>query len=117
MKTLRLAALGMLAMAAILLSPTHADAWWRGGVWVEGPGPIIVGPPVVYPPPPVYYAPPPVVYAPPPQVYDPQADAQAAVVGSCAAGAYVCPLARPLPVNSACSCPANRGGRVAGMAR
>ncbi|MBV9755721.1 MAG: hypothetical protein JO047_01580 [Alphaproteobacteria bacterium] len=35
---------------------------------------------------------------------------------SCFAGAYVCPLDRSLPVGTRCSCPSNRGGRVAGQA-
>jgi len=46
-----------LAAAVPLTMPSHAHAWWRGGVWIGVP-PIVVGPPA-------YYAPPPVVYAPP----------------------------------------------------
>jgi hypothetical protein len=51
--------------AALLLPlglPSHAHAYWRGGVWVG------VGPAVPYYPPPPVYVPPPVIYAPPPPV-------------------------------------------------
>ncbi|MBV9782206.1 MAG: hypothetical protein JO264_00145 [Acidisphaera sp.] len=51
------------AVAAALLLPltisSHANAWWRGGVWI-GVAPA----PYYYAPQPVYVAPPPVVYAP-----------------------------------------------------
>jgi hypothetical protein len=56
-------------VAAMLVLPRPAFAWWHGG-W--GPGlsvgiviPPILPPPVYYPPPPIYYAPPAAYYAPP----------------------------------------------------
>jgi hypothetical protein len=114
MRKVRFAALAVLAVGAAYL-PATAHAWWRGGVWVGVPFSYVA-------PPPVYYAPPPVVYAPPPVVYDPNApqpgyqQPQVASAGSCAAGAYICPLDQPLQPGSPCSCPANRG-RVSGYAR
>src|SRR4051812_2361470 len=55
-------------LIALALS-NQADAYWRGGVWIEpAPPPYYYAPPpVVVAPPPTYYAPPPpVVYQPPP---------------------------------------------------
>lgn len=62
-----------------------------------------------YAPPPVVYAPPPVVYAPPPPVYARPPVSAAGPEGRCFAGAYVCPLDRPVPVGAPCSCPTNFG--------
>ena len=64
------------------------------------------GPPVVFAPAPVVYASPPVVYTQPPPY-------NAAPSGRCYAGAYVCPLKRPIAVGSPCSCPTNTA-RAAG---
>jgi hypothetical protein len=63
--------------------------------------------------PPPGYAAPPSGYAQPPAASGGQAGAPGY---SCFAGAYVCPLDRSLPVGGKCSCPSNRGGRVAGQA-
>ena len=52
-------------MLAVTL-PSHADAHWRGGVWV-GPAPALPygAPPLAYVPPPVIHTlPPPVAYLP-----------------------------------------------------
>ena len=79
-------------------------------------------PPFYYPLPPVYYAPaPPVYYTPPPVTYTPPAYGGGAVspgatVGSCYAGAYVCPLETRLAAGTTCWCPNNRGGRAYGRA-
>ncbi len=127
MRNLRFAALAALVVGAALLLPGTANAWWRGGVWIGVPLPYVVPPPVYYAPPPVAYGAPPVVYDPnAPQVYDPNVQGQyqgqypgqpqMASAGSCAAGAYVCPLDTPLQPGTPCSCPANRG-RVSGYAR
>jgi len=74
-------------------------------------GPPVYAPPPVYYPPPMYYAPPPpVVYAPPPQSYSPSPAGQ-----SCYAGAYYCPMERPVAPGSGCYCTVN-GSRVWGRA-
>lgn len=79
-------------------------------------------PPFYYWPPPVFYTPaPPVFYTPPPVTYAPPAYGRAAVgpgatVGSCNAGAYVCPLETRLAPGTTCWCPTNRGGRAYGRA-
>ena len=77
------------------------------------PGPYYYPPPAYYPPPPVYYSPPPpVVYTPPPQTYS-----QAPSGGqSCNAGAYVCPMERPVASGASCYCSGNGGQRVWGRA-
>ncbi len=95
-----------LAFAALsgVVSPSPAQAWWRGGVWVGVAPPLYFGPPI-YAPPPVYYAPPPVVYAPQPFYVAPPPRYAA----TCYAGPYSCPLQPPGPSGSACSCPANQG--------
>ncbi len=70
--------------------------------------PYFYRPPVVYyPPAPVYYAPPAAYAAPPSYV--------AGRTGACNAGSYVCPLRVPLSPGTACSCPANNGGRAYGQ--
>jgi hypothetical protein len=105
---------------AVLVLPAAAHAWWRGGVFFGFP-PIVpyyyVPPPVVYAPPAVVYPPP--AYPPPPAYYPPPAAAQqpqegASAAPACRAGAYVCPLEKPAPIGSPCSCPTNSGGRAAG---
>lgn len=88
----------------LIAVPHEAQAWWRGGYGYGGGfaffGPrVYIGPPVVYAPPQVYYAPAPVYAA-----------------RGCFAGAYVCPLERPSPINATCSCPTNNG-RAYGGAR
>ena len=100
--------LGVLALAA----PAHARVFIGVGV----PLPFY-GPPPMYYPPPVYYAPQPYYYAPPPPVvYTPPAAAPA-YRQSCDAGAYVCPLERPLSAGLPCYCIGNNGQRVNGNAR
>lgn len=101
------------ATLSAVLAPSPAQAWWRGGVWVGVAPPLYYAPPY-YPPPPVYYAPPPPVYyaPPPPVVYTPPnfyAAPQQQYSQSCYAGPYTCPLQRPAPAGSACSCPSNQG--------
>ncbi len=121
MHRLRIGILALLVIVAGTL-PHAANAYWRGGVFFGFPAfSYYVAPPVYYAPPPVVYAPPPVVYAPPSAYANPQASSQADAysqdgAGSCSAGAYICPLDRPLQPGAACSCPANRG-RVSGFAR
>jgi hypothetical protein len=116
----------LLALAtAAMLAPVAAHAQWhRGGVFFGFAPPIVVGPPVYYAPPPVYYAPPPAYYAAPgypppgyppagypPAGYPPTASEAGA---SCYAGAYVCPLERPGPPNTQCSCPTRDGRQILG---
>ena len=105
----------VIATGILLLSPMHpARAYGFIGFGFGFPvfAPVypfapFYGPRVVFAPAPVFYAPPPVVYAAPPPY--------AAPPGRCYAGAYVCPLRRPLTVGSRCSCPtdtARAAGRV-----
>ena len=76
LRSFRPAAVASVAVAAMLMLPHSAFAWWHGG-W--GPGlsvgivipPILPPPPVYYAPPPVYYTPAPVYSAPPGQVWIP----------------------------------------------
>jgi hypothetical protein len=87
--------------------------WWGPGVaFGLGLGAIAAAPYYYYPPP-YYYSPPPVIYAPP-QTYSP------APVGgggqSCYAGAYVCPMDRPVATGAGCYCLGNGGQRVLGRA-
>ncbi|MBV9783230.1 MAG: hypothetical protein JO264_05370 [Acidisphaera sp.] len=108
--------LGAASLGAALLPialPSPAHAWWRGGVWIGVPFPgVVIAPPVYAPP---VYAPPPVVYAPQQEYYgQDQGYAPAAPSGAtCYAGQYVCPLQRPVPSGTTCSCPGN-AGRVFG---
>ena len=108
-----------LAASPLLLSPS-AEA--RGGVFL-GFG---VGVPVYpaypyYPPgyyPPAYY--PPTVYPAYPGYAAPYPVAPPAYVAprpagqACYAGAYVCPMDRPVAAGDACSCPAQGGQRAWG---
>jgi hypothetical protein len=129
----RTIALGILAGATALavsgvIVPTPALAWWRGGVWVGGPGyypryygprPYYYAPPVVVAPPPTYYAPPPVIYAapPPPPVYYPPAPAPYPVAArTCYAPALNCPMEVPRAPGSACYCSDATGDRSYGTA-
>jgi hypothetical protein len=107
----------------------HGGGWhggWHGGRGCCWGGPFALGLglgalggayaygyPYAYPPP-VYYPPPPVYYAPPPQTYS-----QAPVPGggqSCYAGAYFCPMERPVASGASCYCPGNNGERIWGKA-
>lgn len=114
MSTARRILLAALAASPLLLPPP-AEA--RGGVFLGfGVGvpvypaypyfPPAYYPPAVYPAYPGYAAPYPV--APPP--YVPVRPAGQ----SCYAGAYVCPLDRPVAAGDACSCPARGGQRAWG---
>jgi hypothetical protein len=90
--------------------------WWPGVAFGLGLGAIAAAP--YYYAPPGYY-PPPVSYAPPQAYYPPQAYSQAPVGGggqSCYAGAYVCPMDRPVATGASCYCPGNDGQRVGGRA-
>ncbi|HVB68098.1 MAG TPA: hypothetical protein VNE67_09620 [Acetobacteraceae bacterium] len=79
-------------------------------------GPPAYYPPFGYYPPPIYY-PPPVYYPPPPPVvYAPPDSGPAPASASCNAGAYVCPLERPLPAGARCWCRDNSGHQVFGHA-
>jgi hypothetical protein len=100
----------------------HGGCCFRGGFWWPGVSlglgfgaPYYYPPPFYYPSPPVYYAPPQAYYQPPPQAYS-----QAPPVGSggqsCYAGAYVCPMDRPVATGASCYCPGNNGQRVGGRA-
>jgi len=48
-----------IVLGCLLIVPTAAHAWWRGGAYV-GFAPVVVGPPAYYYPRPVIYGPPPV---------------------------------------------------------
>jgi hypothetical protein len=118
----RKTAIAVLAGAAALtvsgvVVPKPALAWWRGGVWVSGPGyypyygprPYYYAPPIVVAPPPVYYAPPPVIYAappPPPVYYPPQPSTYPVVARTCYAPALTCPMEVPRSPGSTCYCSA-----------
>jgi len=96
------------ALAACVVAPSAAHAWWRVGFgfvpfYVPFPAPVYVAPPVYY------YGPP-----PPPVAYEPAPAAPAVATPACYAGAYVCPLERATPVGSPCSCPTNNNGRIGG---
>jgi hypothetical protein len=130
-------------MTPALLSPRHAvamvaaalvlSAWAapaaQARIWVGVGVPFVAPmpyypPPFYYPPPPVYYPPPPVYYPPPPPiVYTPPQytpapyTANPAPVGqTCYAGAYTCPMERPIASGSACYCLSNGGQHVPGRA-
>jgi len=113
--------LPLLTVAAVsLLASAPAKAWWSGGIGFGfAPAPYFYNyappppPPVVVAPPP-YYAPPPAVPAPP--VTAPPPTAAVPYGSTCFAGVYVCPLARPQPVGSDCSCP-GLGAPSYGMVR
>ena len=118
----------LLAMAAAVLVPVTADAYWRGG-WGGGWGwrggwccgvyfgvsPMYVAPPpyYYYPPPPVYVAPP---YPVQQQPYAQDTGQPPPPAQACYAGQWVCPLDRPTLSGNACSCNGTNG-RVWGRAR
>jgi hypothetical protein len=131
MATAVLAGAAVLAISGVVV-PKPAMAWWRGGVWVAGPGyypyrpyygprPYYYAPPIVVAPPPTYYAPPPVVYAapPPPPVYYPPSPSPYPVVAArtCYAAVLSCPMEVPRAPGSACYCSDAAGGRSYGSAR
>ena len=105
------------AMAGLAGSSAQARVFIGVGIPLYGPG--FYPPPVYYPPPPVYYAPPPPVYYTPPQGNTVTAPANAGQVGAiqvCYAGAYVCPMDRPIAPGGSCYCPGNGGQKVWGRA-
>jgi hypothetical protein len=130
----RVMAVAVLTGAAVLtvsgvVTPNPALAWWRGGVWIAGPGPYrpyyapprpyyYAPPPIVVAPPPVYYAPPPVVYsAPPPPVYYPPPPAAYPVVArACYTPALNCAMEVPRAPGSTCYCSDSSGDRNYGTA-
>ena len=130
----RMMATAFLAGAAALtiggmVIPTPALAYWRGGVWVAGPGyypyrgyygprPYYYAPPIVVAPPPIYYAPPPVVYAPPPPpVYYPPPTAPYPVAArTCYAASLSCPMEVARAPGSTCYCSDSTGDRSYGTA-
>ncbi len=97
-------------------SPALARVFVGIGIPFYGPG--YYPPPVYYPPPPVYYPPPPPVYYTPPQSYVPAPvpSAQSGGGQACYAGAYVCPMDRPVLIGSTCYCLGNGGQKVWGRA-
>ena len=130
------------AMAGLAGSSAQARVFIGVGIPLYGPGfyppPVYYPPPPVYyapppppvyyaPPPPVYYAPPPPVYYTPPQSYAPAPDLAPARIGranagqagagqACYAGAYVCPMDRPVASGGSCYCAGNGGQKVWGRA-
>jgi hypothetical protein len=125
-----LAGAGALTVSGVVV-PKPALAWWRGGVWVGGPGPYrpyYAPRPYYYPPRPYYYAPPPVVvvpppyYAPPPVVYaapPPPAyyPPPSAVARTCYAASFSCPMEVPRAPGTTCYCSDSGGNRNYGTAR
>ena len=101
------------ATAAIGSSVAQARVFVGIGVPFYGPG-FYAPPPVYYPPPPVYYPPPPPVMYTPPQVYTPPPPSAGAQM--CYAGAYSCPMDRPVAPGGGCYCLGNGGQRVWGRA-
>jgi hypothetical protein len=101
--------------ACLAVSPANAGVFIGLGIPFYGPG--FYGPgyypgPYYYPPPAYYPPPPPVVYAPP-QAYAP---AHAGAGQMCYAGAYVCPMDRPVATGGGCYCLGNGGQHVWGRA-
>jgi hypothetical protein len=122
-----LAGAAALTVSGVVI-PKPAMAWWRGGVWVSGPGyypyygprPYYYAPPIVVAPPPVYYAPPPVIYAappPPPVYYPPQPSTYPVVARTCYAPTLTCPMEVPRSPGSTCYCSDATGDRSYGTAR
>jgi hypothetical protein len=107
------------AMVGLSGAPAHARVWIGFGFPFYGPA---FYPPPYYYPPPAYYPPPPVVYAPPqnysqaPQQNYSQAPSQSGGGQACYAGAYVCPMERPVASGASCYCAGNGGQRVWGQA-
>jgi hypothetical protein len=101
------------AFFGLAARPASARVFVGIGIPFYGPG--FYGPgfypgPYYYPPP--AYAPPP-VYAPPPQAYAPPPGGPGQ---QCYAGAYVCPMDRPVAAGGGCYCLGNGGQRVWGKA-
>ena len=101
--------------ACLAVSPADAGVFVGVGIPFYGPG--FYGPgyypsPYYYPPPAYYPPPPPVVYAPP-QDYSP---AHTGAGQMCYAGAYVCPMDRPVATGGGCYCLGNGGQHVWGRA-
>ena len=102
--------------------PLYGPGYYPPPIYYPPPPPIYYAPPppIYYPLPPVYYTPPPpVYYTPPQQSYVPPP--AGAVTGSgagqaCYAGAYVCPMDRPVATGAGCYCSGNSGQRVLGRA-
>nr|WP_294506105.1 hypothetical protein [uncultured Rhodopila sp.] len=117
-RMLRFAAGVALCAITACLSASSADARVFVGIGVGVPfygyGPGFYPAPYYYPPP-VYYPPPPVYYTPPP-AYAPAPAAQPGTGQTCYAGAYVCPMDRPVAPGAGCYCPGNGGQRVWGRA-
>ncbi|HEY8614019.1 MAG TPA: hypothetical protein VIL69_22390 [Roseomonas sp.] len=106
----------LLLAAALLASPliptAPAEAQVSFGIGIGPAYPVYPAYPYPYaypPPPPAYYVPPYPAYAPPYPSYAPRPAGQ-----TCYAGAYICPLERPLPAGDACACPAQNGRRAWG---
>lgn len=110
---------GAATIAAVMAMAAPADAAVFVGLGFGLPyyGPAYIPPPIYYPPP-AYYPPPPVYYTPPVQQrYAPAPMAEQSSGGqSCYAGAYVCPMDRPVAAGSSCYCLGNGGQRVVGRA-
>lgn len=107
---------GLLASVA-LATPAYSRVFIGFGFpFFVGP-PAYYPPPVYYPPPSYYPAPPPAYYAPPPaQSYAPPAAQSPYGSQSCNAGAYICPMERPISSGASCYCRDNYGQRVWGHA-
>jgi hypothetical protein len=104
------------AFVGLVAGPASARVFVGIGIPFYGPG--FYGPgyypgPYYYPPPPAYYPPPPPVVYAPPQAYS-QSPGGAGQM--CYAGAYVCPMDRPVPAGDGCYCLGNGGQRVWGKA-
>ncbi len=100
-------------------SPAHAGVFVGVGIPFYGPG--FYGPgyypsPYYYPPPVYYPPPPPVVYTPPQPTAPATAPAHAGAGQMCYAGAYVCPMDRPVAAGGGCYCLGNGGQQVWGRA-
>lgn len=111
-----------IALGVAMLGTFAAASPAYSRVFVGFGFPLYFGPPAYYYPPPVYYPPPayyppanypppPASYAPPPASYAPTQSGQ-----SCNAGAYVCPMDRPVSPGSSCYCLGHGGARVWGRA-
>ena len=102
----------------LAVSPANAGVFVGVGIPFYGPG--FYGPgyypsPYYYPPPAYYPPPPPVVYSPP-QAYAPQLHRHTGAGQMCYAGAYVCPMDRPVAAGGGCYCLGNGGQHVWGRA-
>ena len=99
----------MVSMADVASEADFGGPAWRSGsVWVQSPRLRITTLPPTF-----YYSPPQTYYQPPPQGYS---QAQGGGGQSCYAGAYVCPMDRPVATGANCYCPGNNGQRVPGRA-